>query len=168
MKQLLQLYSSYHIQANALMAEALFRFEADPAFARDTHRLDSMKGIVLEMWDEGVMWWQRMKLQEAIVRPARDFSGTLREAFSAVQVQDTLWESWVGHAQPLALDHVFQYYDSKRYCHKIPVYKMLLHVFNHASQCRGALLHMLQEAGSEDLPSLELVSRGRQKRFAGQ
>jgi uncharacterized damage-inducible protein DinB len=137
-----------------------------PDITADPHRLEAMKGLVLEMWDEGVLWWQRLKLQEAIVRPAKDFSGSLREAFSAVQVQDTLWESWVAHAQQMALDHVFQYYDSKRYCHKLPVYKMLLHIFNHASQCRGALLDRMREAGLEEVPAIDLISKGKTKRYS--
>lgn len=164
MKALFVEYARYNTRSNELVGELIHLFEAQNADRQDHPAILEVRSIVIQMWDASAVWWQRLKLQEAITHPGRGYNGNTGEAFNALKVQDALWESWVIHAQPLALEHVFQYYDSKRHCHKLPVYKMLLHLFNQATQFRGMLLQLLQQEGMHDIPSLDMIQSGRQKR----
>lgn len=166
MKQLLLDYATYHARANGLLQEAISQVAENPLKGASSVYADQIHGIVISLWEASSVWWQRMKLQEVISSPGKHYSGTVRDAWEALQEQDKMWLSWLEHAPVLALEHVFQYYDSKRHCHKMPVYKMLLHLFNQAAQYRGALLVLLRLAGQEQLPTLDMVSSNKVKRWA--
>ena len=49
----------------------------------------------------------------------------------------------------MGIEHVFQYYNSKKEHFKSPVYQMLMHVFNHGTYHRGQLVNMLRQLGVE-------------------
>jgi hypothetical protein len=166
MKALFVEYARYNTRCNELLGELIHLFEVRNASGQDSPEMSEVRSIVVQMWDDSAVWWQRLKLQEAITHPGRGYTGSAGDAFNALKVQDALWESWVIHAQPLALEHVFQYYDSKRHCHKLPVYRMLLHLFNAATQCRGKLLQLLQQGRMNDMPSFDMIQFNKQKKVA--
>jgi uncharacterized damage-inducible protein DinB len=63
----------------------------------------------------------------------------------------------------MALDHVFQYYNTKRELFKDPTWQMLLQVFNHGSYHRGQLVNMLRQLGVEKIPQTDFIVWGRKK-----
>ena len=107
------------------------------------------------MWDAESGWWQRMKLQERFVFPSENFKGTTHDAVNGLLSQSKLWEGWVTTVPAHGLDHVCEYRDTKRESFKIPIYTMLMHVFNHGTFHRGQLINMLRQHGVTKLPSTD-------------
>jgi uncharacterized damage-inducible protein DinB len=62
------------------------------------------------------------------------------------------------------LDHVFQYYNSKREYFKQPIFQMLLHVFNHGTYHRGQLVNMLRQLAVEKIPQTDFIVFSRTKK----
>ena len=77
--------------------------------------------------------------------------------------QSILWKDWVGNASEMALEHVFQYYNSKKEMFKQPVWQMILHVLNHGTYHRGQLVNMLRQLGIEKIPQTDFVVWSRKK-----
>lgn len=124
----------------------------------------SLYKTVLHMWDAESIWWQRMKLQERIIRPGENFKGTLKDIANGLLGQSKQWEEWVSQASELALDHVFQYSTFSGEQFKQPTWQMLLHVFNHGTYHRGQLINMLRQLGIEKLPSTDFIEWARGKK----
>jgi uncharacterized damage-inducible protein DinB len=115
------------------------------------------------MWDAESIWWQRMKLQERILRPSDQYTGQTADAASGLLAQSALWEDWVSKASVMQLDHVFQYQTFDKAQFKQPTWQMLLHVFNHGTYHRGQLVNMLRQLGVSRIPATDFVlwSRGK-------
>lgn len=111
----------------------------------------------MHIWDAESAWWQRIKLQEVITAPSANFKGTTRDLVSALQHQNQLYENWIRHASDAAIEHVFQYYNSKREHFKQPVYEVLLHVFNHGTYHRGQIVTMLRALGVTKIPQTDFI-----------
>lgn len=124
----------------------------------------SLYKTVLHMWDAESIWWQRMKLQERIIRPGENFKGTLKDIANGLLGQSKQWEEWVSQASELALDHVFHYSTFSGEQFKQPTWQMLLHVFNHGTYHRGQLINMLRQLGIEKLPSTDFIEWARGKK----
>ena len=69
----------------------------------------------------------------------------------------------MSNASELSLDHVFHYYTTKKELIKLPVYQMLLHVFNHGTYHRGQLVTILRELGVEKIPQTDFIVWSRKK-----
>ena len=104
------------------------------------------------MWDAESAWWQRMKLHERLIIPSETFNGSMPDIANGLLNQSRQWKEWVAAASDLSLDHVFQYYNSKKEAVKMPVFQLLLHVFNHGTYHRGQLVNMCRQLGVEKLP----------------
>ena len=115
------------------------------------------------MLDADSIWWQRMKMNERINIPSENFNGTMKEVTDGLLQQSKLWEEWVSNASDLSLDHVFQYYNTKKEHFKMPVYQMLHHVFNHGTYHRGQLVNMLRQLDVEKIPSTDFSFWSRKK-----
>ena len=116
------------------------------------------------MWDAESAWWQRMKMQERVIVPSENFSGKMPDVSTGLMQQNRLWLDWVNNATEPALDHVFQYYNSKKEHFKQPVWQVMLHVFNHGTYHRGQLVTMLRQLGIEKIPATDFVVFTRIKR----
>ena len=72
------------------------------------------------------VWWQRLKLQERTIAPSENFKGTIKDIANSLLQQNQQWQEWVTTATDPMLDHVFQYYNSKKGCFKQPIFQMIL------------------------------------------
>ena len=163
MKKILQQLSTYHIWANQLL---LTTINALPEELQTKEVVSSFPGLyktVLHMWDAESMWWQRLKLQEHVIRPSAQFAGNFKEATNELQLQSKQWQEWIHAAQEHQLQHVFQYQNTKREQFKQPVYQMLFHLFNHASYHRGQLVTILRQLGVEKIPATDFIDWSRRK-----
>jgi uncharacterized damage-inducible protein DinB len=115
------------------------------------------------MWDAESIWWQRMKLHERLIVPSENFNGTMKDVVNGLMQQSTQWLDWVSSASDIALDHVFQYQNTKKEQFKQPIYQMMLHVFNHGTYHRGQLINMLRQLGVEKLPQTDFIVWSRKK-----
>jgi uncharacterized damage-inducible protein DinB len=128
---------------------------------------NSLFETVLHMFDAESIWWQRMKLNEKIVRPSENYMGSFEDLSISLQNQSRLWVDWVTAASELSIEHVFQYYTNKKELVKLPVYQVMHHVFNHGTYHRGQLVNMLRQLGVEKIPSTDFSFWVLKKMVAG-
>lgn len=163
MKELLVQYATYNAWANAQLLTAISALPEEKQRQQIISSFDSLFNTVLHLLDSNTIWWQRLKLQERIVRPSDHFTGDFRELSQALMQQDRLWLDWVTQAQEHMLQHVFQYQNSRRESFKQPVFQALHHIFNHGTYHRGQLVTMLRQVGVEKLPNTDFIGWSRRK-----
>ncbi|MEP6700199.1 MAG: DinB family protein [Bacteroidota bacterium] len=155
MKELLKQYAAYNVWATQRILDTIIPLPEEKQLAEVPSSFNSLYKTVLHVWDAESIWWQRMKMQERIIRPSENFKGTMQDVSTGLIQQSKQWEEWVSSASDLLLDHVFQYYDNKKEHFKMPVYQMLHHVFNHGTYHRGQLVNMLHQLGIEKVQATD-------------
>jgi len=154
MKELLQLYAAYNIWATKLLTNRISKL-SDEAISREiTSSFSSIYKTTQHMWLAEEIWWKRLKLIENIVLESEKFTGTFNEMVDISAKQSQLIKDWIDGATETQLVHVFAYVRNKEQ-HKMPVYQMLHHVFNHASYHRGQLVTMLNQLGADKIPATD-------------
>lgn len=164
MKELLKQLSVYNIWANQKIIDVIIALPEEKQLAEVPSSFNSLHKTLLHMWDAESIWWQRMKLHERFVRPSDNFKGTTRDVVNGLMSQSRLWEGWVANAGEHILDHVFQFQNYKGEVLKMPIYQMLMHVFNHGTYHRGQLINMLRQLGIDKLPSTDFSAWTRNKK----
>lgn len=164
MKELLKQYATYNIWATRRILDIIMAMPEEKQMTELASSFTSLFKTVLHMLDAENIWWQRMKMNERINIPSENFNGTMKEVADGLLQQSKLWEEWVSNASDLSLDHVFQYYNTKKEHFKMPVYQMLQHVFNHSTYHRGQLVNMLRQLGAEKIPQTDFSLWTRSKK----
>ena len=163
MKEIFIQYSTYNTWANNLLLTAIINLPEEQHHTEVKSSFPSLYKTVLHMLDAESIWWQRMKMQEKIIIPSENFSGSMNELCNQLLQQNKQWQEWVSNANEHALQHEFIYYNSKRERFKQPVYQMLLHLFNHGTYHRGQIVTMLRQVGVEKIPSTDFIVWSRKK-----
>ncbi|MGV3656392.1 MAG: DinB family protein [Chitinophagaceae bacterium] len=163
MKILLSQFSAYHLWASQQLLDVIQPLPQELKDQNIVSSFGSISNTLRHMWDAESIWWQRMKLQEQIVRPSDTFSGSFDELSAALMAQGKLWHEWIMSAQEYMLDHEFIYYNSKKEKFKQAVYQVLLHLFNHATYHRGQLVTMLRQLGVTNIPPTDFIVWSRKK-----
>jgi uncharacterized damage-inducible protein DinB len=164
MKEILQQFAAYNIWANQKIMDVILALPEEKQMAEVPSSFNSLYKTILHMWDAESAWWQRMKLHERLIIPSENFNGTMKDVVNGLMQQSTQWLDWVSSASDIALDHVFQYQNSKKEQFKQPIYQMVLHIFNHGTYHRGQLINMLRQLGVEKLPQTDFIVFSRTKR----
>jgi len=157
MKEILKQLAAYNIWANQKLGEIIVKLPEEIQHKELPSSFSSLYKTILHMLDAEAIWWQRMKLQERIFAPGENFKGSMQDLYTALLQQNQLWQDWINNASDAALDHVFQYQNSRREQFKQPVFQMLFHVFNHGTYHRGQLVNMLRQAGIEKIPQTDFI-----------
>lgn len=163
MKDLLVQYAVYNVWANRKLLETILSLPQEKQYQQLPSSFQSLFSTVLHMWDAESAWWQRMKLRERVVMPSENFQGTMNDVCTGLMQQNQQWMEWVMQATEPALEHVFQYYNSKKEHFKNPVSQVLLHVFNHGTYHRGQLVNLLRQLGVEKIPQTDFIVWSRKK-----
>ena len=163
MKELLVQFASYHLWANELLLETILQLPAEKQNQTLPSSFPSLYKTVLHMWDAESIWWQRLKLQERVIRQSDHFTGDMQELSAQLLQQNRHWLEWVNNAGDHQLQHVFKYQNTKRESFKQPVFQMLLHLFNHGTYHRGQLVTMLRQLGEEKIPQTDFIVWSRKK-----
>jgi len=163
MKELLKQYAAYNIWASQKILDIIRSLPEEKHIAEVPSSFNSLMKTVLHMWDAESVWWQRMKLQDRLIIPSENFKGNMKDVIDGLLQQSKQWEEWIKNASDLAIDHVFQYQNSKREQFKQPIYQMIMHVFNHSTYHRGQLVNMLRQLGVEKIPQTDFILWGRKK-----
>ena len=145
MKEILQQFAAYNIWANQKIMEVILALPEEKQMTEVPSSFSSLYKTVLHMWDAESAWWQRMKLQERLVIPSENFKGNIQDVIDGMMQQSNQWMDWINNASDIALDHVFQYQNSKKEQFKQPIYQMVLHIFNHGTYHRGQLINILRQ-----------------------
>ena len=164
MKELLLQFSAYNIWANELLLAVINKLPEEKQKQVVPSSFDSLFKTVLHIWDAESIWWQRLKLQERIIAPSENFSGSMVDITTGLLQQNQQWQAWINNAQERMLEHVFQYQNSKREQFKQPVYQMLLHLFNHGTYHRGQLVNILRQLEISSIPQTDFIVWSRKKK----
>jgi|SRR5215213_3296370 len=163
MKQILTELSAYNIWANQLLLDTINQLPEEKQKQELASSFKSLYKTVLHMLDAQSIWWQRMKLQERIVRPSDDFNGDMTELSGNLLHQNRQWNEWITNANDHQLHHVFHYQNTKKEQFKQPIFQMLVHVFNHETYHRGQLVNMVRQLGIEKIPATDFIAWSRRK-----
>ena len=163
MKILLTQFSTYHLWANQLMLERIQQLPKELQEQTVASSFPSLAATVQHLWDAESIWWQRMKLQEVIVPPSENFSGSFDDRAQGLMNQCRQWHEWVLQAQEYMLDHEFIYYNSRKEKFKQAVYQVLLHVFNHGTYHRGQMVNMMRQLEVSNIPATDFIVWSRKK-----
>jgi uncharacterized damage-inducible protein DinB len=164
MKDILLRYAAYNLWANNKIADVLKKLPDTQLDQETGSSFGSLRKTVYHMWDMESLWYQRLQLVEQAVWPSAGFEGSFTEACSRWQHQSGILVDWVGQVQPVRLEHVVAYYDTrKQYC-KSTVIEILMQVFNHATYHRGQLVTLLRQAGITKIPVTDYSEFTRSKR----
>ena len=157
-------YAGYNVWANKRLTEAILALSPELRSKEIKSSFPSLDKTLLHMLDAETIWWQRMKLLERIVRPSDHFNGETQDIVSSLLQTNAQWQEWVANASDAALQHVFQYQNSRKESFKQPIYHMLMHVFNHGTYHRGQLVTMMRAVGVEKIPETDLILFARGKK----
>ncbi len=157
MKELLAQLAAYNCWASQRLLETINGLPPEKQMQELPSSFKSLYATVQHMWDAESAWWQRVKLHEKVIVPSENFKGSMQDVSNGLIAQSQQWMDWVNSATEPALDHVFQYYNSKKEYFKQPVSQVLLHVFNHGTYHRGQLVNMLRQLGVEKIPPLDFI-----------
>lgn len=152
MKSILKQYASCNKWANQQIIQAALGLSEEALLAERSGSFPSIHRTLLHIWDAESGWWQRLQLQEKMILPSTHFIGTTKAIAEAIQQQDEWYEQWIINATTARIEHVMQFYNSKREPVKLQVSQLLLHVFNHSTHHRGQLIMQLRDAGVTSIP----------------
>jgi uncharacterized damage-inducible protein DinB len=163
MKQLLQQYAAYNLWANKILLEKIAQVPEEVIQKDMKSSFNSVFNTAIHLLDVESIWWQRLKLQEHVEWPGKNFEGNFEALSGQLLLFSSQWSEWVSNTNEVNLTHVFGYQNSKKEFFKQPVYKMLLHLFNHQTFHRGQIITMLRQNGIEKLPATDFIvfSRGK-------
>jgi len=162
MKEILLQYAQYNVWANKLITEALLKLEDGAVEKEIISSFPSVSTTVCHIWSAEFIWLQRLQLVEHPVWVQNEFTGTFEEAVANWhQVSLSLKQFIEKQYDDRALEHTLQFYDRQKVSHKMPVYQVLLHVFNHSTQHRGQLITMLRQLGVTKIPQTDFVAFAR-------
>ncbi len=148
MKELLRRYAAYTIWANQKLFDCIRDLPEEQLDREIISSFSSIRKTMLHMWDAEAIWWQRLKLEERVLRSVR---------------QSQIWRDWVDAATEAQLQHVFAYQNTKKEQFKQPVFEMLVHIANHGTYHRGQLVTMLRQLGVEKIPQTDIIVFFRKK-----
>ncbi|MGB4843524.1 MAG: DinB family protein [Ferruginibacter sp.] len=163
MKEVLKQYAAYTIWANQKIFDCMSNLSDEQINQEITSSFPSLSKTILHMWNAEAIWWQRLKLEEKIIVPGDNFTGSFTELIKQVNQQSIIWKEWVDNATETQLQHVFFYRNTKREEFKQPVYELLLHIMNHGTYHRGQLVTMLRQLGVDKIPSTDFTTFCRKK-----
>ena len=163
MKEILVQLAAYNIWANQKLVDLILSLPDEKQREELPSSFKSLQATLLHMWDAESIWWQRLKMHERIIRPSENFKGTMQDVSNGLLSQSIQWKDWVDNASEMSLEHVFQYYNTKRELFKQPTWQMLLHLFNHDTYHRGQLVNMLRQVGIEKVPETDFIVWSRKK-----
>jgi uncharacterized damage-inducible protein DinB len=157
MKELLQQFSAYHLWATTSLFQPVFKLTAEQLHTEVASSFGTIHKTILHLWDAESIWWQRVKLEEQPVAPSTSFRGTTAEAAEGLLKGAAQWDTWLKAVQEYQLQHQFIYRNTKKEQFKQPVYKVLLHIFNHGTYHRGQMVNMLRQLGVDKVPATDFI-----------
>lgn len=163
MKELLMQFAAYNLWANQKLLEQILSLPEEKQKAEVLSSFSSLYATVLHMWDAESIWWQRMKLHERVIIPSENFNGSMKDVANGLLQQNQQWQDWLSSSSDMTLEHVFQYYTTKKELFKQPICQMVLHVFNHGTYHRGQLVNMLRQLGVDKIPQTDFIVWSRKK-----
>jgi len=163
MKEVFEQYAAYNLWANEKLLNVVLPLDEKLQQQTIESSFSSLHSTFLHIWHAESVWWQRLKLQEQVIAPGAVTKPGMKEIADGLLNQSKQWNDWVKNATPAAIEHVFAYYNSKKEYFKNPVWKTLLHLFNHGTYYRGQAVTILHNIGIKKIPTTDFISFTRKK-----
>ncbi|TCJ17854.1 hypothetical protein EPD60_06625 [Flaviaesturariibacter flavus] len=157
MKELLLSYAAYNAWADEQLLQTIATLTPEQQEQELVSSFPTIRRTVLHLCDAAGIWWQRIQLQEKIVRPSDNFAGDFTALAALLRRLDAQWLDYVQRAPQHLFTHEFIYRDGKGVQHKSPTWEVLHHIFNHGTYHRGQLVTMLRQVGCTQVPGLDFV-----------
>ena len=158
MKELIVQCAEYNVWANNRIINLLLKLEPGIAEKELTSSFPTLKATVIHMWSAESIWLQRLQLTEHPQWIQNSFAGSFEEACLECQKTSSIIEEFVKNQyDDRSFSHIVQFYDWKKLAHKMPVFQVLHHIFNHSTYHRGQLTTMLREAGIKEIPMTDFI-----------
>lgn len=157
MKEILEQYAAYNLWANERLLKVVLGLDENLQQQVLSSSFPGLYVTFLHIWDTESIWWQRMKLHEQIVVPGKAFNPNMQEVSNGLLNQSKQWKEWVSTASEPQLEHVFAYYSKHKEYHKNPVWKTVVHLFNHGTYHRGQIVTMLHAVGVSKIPETDFM-----------
>lgn len=164
MKEILYEMSAYNLWATQRLLSTTSSLTEEQLHKVVSSSFNSIYKTFLHIWNAESIWWQRIKLQERIIAPSENFSGTMPELSKEILTQSKKWNEWLQSTNEMMLTHVFQYHNSKKEYYKQPVWQVALHVFNHSNYHRGQIVNILRQLNIENIPATDFILWSRTKK----
>jgi uncharacterized damage-inducible protein DinB len=163
MKEILQQYSSYNYWANERLLNLVLALDENLQKQIVPGSFPTLYATFLHIWDIESIWWQRIKLQERIIVPSESSKPDMKEVAEGLLNQSKQWEIWVHNTTEASLEHVVAYYNSKKEYFKNPVWKSLMHLFNHGTYHRGQVVTTLHNLNIIKIPNTDFIAWSRKR-----
>lgn len=163
MKEVLEQYASYNVWANQTLLKPVLAMDETKLLQIIPSSFNSIRSTVMHIWDAESIWWQRLKLQEQIIRPSLSVQLSMQEVVTGLIDQSKQWEAWIKQNKENMLEHVFGYHDSKGVYFKNPIWQTVMHLFNHSSYHRGQIVTMYHHLEVKKIPNTDFIAWCRKK-----
>lgn len=164
MKELLLQYARYNQWANKQMLDVLLKLEDGAVDTEINSSFPSVRRTAMHTWGAESIWLQRLQLAEHPAWYGDDLTIAFDEACQRWQAESATLIAFIEKQyDDRAFEHILQFYDRQKAAHKMPVYQVLHHVFNHSTYHRGQLVTMLRQLGVTKIPSTDFVGFVRMK-----
>ena len=163
MKELLLQYAQYNVWANKLIIDTLLKLEDGAADKEIVSSFSSVRATAAHVWSAEYIWLQRLQLAEHPVWEGDSMAPFEEIANKWQQVSASLVQFVEKQYDDKAFEHVLQFYDRQKVSHKMPVFQVLQHVFNHSTMHRGQLIMMLRQLGVTKIPGTDFIGFARGK-----
>lgn len=157
MKQIFLQYAAYNLWANKILLNKSAQLPNDILYKDTGSSFGSIYSTFVHIMDVESVWWQRLKLQEHVLRPGKDLEENFKDLSVKLLARSKQWQETIAAANENYLSHVFAYYNSKKEFFKQPIYEMLLHLFNHQTYHRGQIVTMMRQNGVTKIPATDFI-----------
>lgn len=165
MKELLTAYATYNLWANKTFADFILKLPPSDVNKEVPSSFKTIQQTLYHMcWAENT-WRQRLLLAEKVLPLNEDLLNDIPGLCKEFVHQSTQIQQWVAGKNELALNHVFQYQNTRNEFFKQPVSEVLLQIFNHGAYHRGQLVNMFRQLGHENIPQTDFIIWARSKRM---
>ena len=156
MKELLLQYAGYNTWANKQFIDLMLRLPVGAIDKEINSSFPSIRATVYHSWGAEDIWMQRLMLAEHPTWTPADFTGSFEEAcVKWGKVSHSFGAFVTKQFNDASFFHVLSFYDRQKKEHKMPVFQVLNHVFNHATYHRGQLTTMLRQLGETKIPATD-------------
>ncbi|MCW5907689.1 MAG: DinB family protein [Chitinophagales bacterium] len=160
-------YSIYkHLQfnawANGKIVEILKNLDESLLDKELKSSFPTIRKTVYHIWDAELIWFRRIKGEQATTWPSEDLNETFLGSLERWQKTSEEIAAFVKTKDKHYLNGTITYTNTKGLQFTNRIEDLLFHLVNHGTFHRGQLITMLREVGEEKLPSTDLIAYIRQ------
>lgn len=149
--QLLREYADYDLWANERFVQRLER-EPDAILDQELRSsFPSIRSTILHIRNAEHTWWCRITGNKGSWPAEAD------ERIGNLMKHSAILRAHVHALDEAGLLAEHTYHDLKGNAHVQPVWRMLMHCFNHSTQHRGQLITMMRSLGLDGIPANDMV-----------